>query len=270
MIVVVNGGLDWSPWFLGMKVHQTWLGRSRWFLQDGRLWIVDRAGTWRPEGILWRLGAVKPEPMHRACLEMIRMAGVPCVNPAATLLRGYDRLGMLAELKLAGLPVVDFDVVAGHGALELARPALPAVVKMDNFHGGMAKARALDEGQWDELVNLATPYFDYATVEPFVDYQADVRCLAVGERMWAMERRSPGWKANVDTDHHRLIEPPEALAGWTRQAMAALGADVLGLDFLVRDDGSAVLLESNDIPGVMGFPEEVRVELAKILRTKMS
>ncbi|MEZ0276867.1 MAG: hypothetical protein ACAH88_18300, partial [Roseimicrobium sp.] len=100
-IVVVNGALDWNPWFPGCDVKQVQVQSSRWLVQDGRLWIVDRAGTHRPDGILWRLGAVNPEPMHRACLEMIRLTRTPCVNPASALLRGYDRLSMLVELKEA-------------------------------------------------------------------------------------------------------------------------------------------------------------------------
>ena len=47
-------------------------------------------------------------------------------------------------------------------------------------------------------------------------------------------------------------------------AMAHLGADILGLDFLETRDGW-VLLECNDTPGLSGFPEEVRIALASLL-----
>ena len=62
-IVVVNGAYDWSPMFPGHRVVQAYLDRSRWLLERGRLWIVDRDGTHRPDAILWRLGAVAPNPM---------------------------------------------------------------------------------------------------------------------------------------------------------------------------------------------------------------
>jgi ribosomal protein S6--L-glutamate ligase len=245
------------------------LQSSKWLVQDGRLWITNKAGTHRPDGILWRLGAVKPEPMHRACLEMIRLTGIPCVNPPAALLRGYDRLAMLTELKLAGLPVIAFDVVAGTDSLEVQMPRLPAVLKLDNYHAGQAKALAHTESQWRDFVSLASPYLGYATVEPFISYQRDVRCLVVGDQFWTMERRSQGWKANVDTSEFHLITPEPKLVDWTRQAAKHFGADVLGLDFIQDAEGNYTLLESNDIPGVRGFPEEVRKTMALILMKRM-
>lgn len=105
----------------------------------------------------------------------------------------------------------------------------------------------------------------YATVEPFISYQRDVRCLIVGDQFWTMERRSQGWKANVDTSEFQLIAPEPQLVEWTRQAAKHFGADVLGLDFIQDADGSYTLLESNDIPGVRGFPEEVRKTMALVL-----
>lgn len=273
-IVVVNGAYDWTPHFIGERVVQVQVQRSRWLLERGALWIIDSQGTHRPDAILWRLGAVSPSPKHRACLELIRLAKLPCVNPAATLLRGYDRLGMLAELREAGLPVIDFDVFLGcEDALEQLEPPLPAVIKVGNLHGGLGKALAHDTAQWRELTTLAalasSAHDTYISVEPFIDYVRDVRCLGVGGRFWAMERRAPGWRANVDTAAYELIPPPGPLRGWTHRAMTHLGADVLGLDFLEREDGSWVLLESNDIPGVLGWDEEVPRHIARCLRERM-
>ncbi len=268
-ITVINGAYDWRPHFPGCNVVQTYLGRSRWVLEKGQLWIVDAQGSHRPDGVLWRLGAVPPEPMHRTCLEMLRLSGVPCVNNAKTLLRGYDRLGMLAELEAAGLPVIEFDCVVGEGALDMVEPQLPVVLKVGNLHGGLGKARAMNTGQWQELTSLANTHTSYTTIEPFIDYVRDVRCLAVGEQMWAMERRSANWKANVGTAHYEVISPPKPLVQWTRQAMHHLDADVLGLDYLESEDGQWHLLESNDIPGVLGFPSRVPEAIAQRLLEKM-
>ncbi len=269
-IIVVNGAYDWRPHLIGHEVVQVHLGRSRWLLDRGKLWVVDARGSYAPDAILWRIGAVDPAPMHRACLEMIRLSGLPCVNPADTLLTGYDRLGMLHALRQAGLPVVDFTVFAGAGALEVLEPDLPAVLKVGNLHGGLGKARALDAASWRELValpDLSTT--GYATAEPFIDYTRDVRCLAVGDDLWAMERRSPGWKANVGTNAHDIVPVPPALATWTRAAMTHLGADVLGLDYLESADGEFTLLESNDIPGVRGWPDSVPRAIARRLTAKL-
>jgi ribosomal protein S6--L-glutamate ligase len=67
-----------------------------------------------------------------------------------------------------------------------------------------------------------------------------------------------------------LIAVPDILADYTRKAMTHLGADLLGLDFLQTPHEDYVLLESNDIPGLSGFPEVVRHAVAERLRTKLS
>ena len=140
-IVIVNGAQDWRPLFPGMSVVQVQLSRSRWLLERGELRIVDPHGSHHPDALIWRLGAVSPSPMHRACLEMIRLSGVPCINSAGTLLRGYDRLSMLHELRVAGLPVIEFDcVAASSGGWLRTQRALPVVLKVGNLHGGDGKA----------------------------------------------------------------------------------------------------------------------------------
>lgn len=268
-IVVVNGEVDWQTYLPGIEVHQRWLGASRWLYRDGALWVFDLDGAVRVEAVLWRLGAVKPEPAHRTVLELIRLAGIPCLNPARVLLRGYDRLGMLNELREAGLPIVPFAAALGEQMLDLLHPALPAVVKIGNFHGGFGKALARDETQWADVKDLAFVSDAYVTVEPYIPYVRDIRCLAVGERMWAMARRGASWKANTETTDYEVIGMPDALRAVTAQAMAHFGADLLGLDFLEDQDGHYTLLESNDVPGLTGFPNEVRVALARRLRAKL-
>jgi ribosomal protein S6--L-glutamate ligase len=126
-----------------------------------------------------------------------------------------------------------------------------------------------DAEQWSDVADLLFAVDDYVTVEPFIDYRRDVRCLAIGERMWSMVREGAAWKANVDTRRHQVIDLPPQLAEWTRTAMRHLGADTLALDFLEKPDGGYVLLESNDVPGLSGFPEQVRQELVDRLREKL-
>ena len=109
---------------------------------------------------------------------------------------------------------------------------------------------------------------DYVTSEPYLDYTRDVRCLAVGDRIWSMSREGRSWRANVETRAHAVIDTPSELAAWTRTAMTHLGADILGLDFLETRSGW-VLLECNETPGLSGFPEEVRAALAGLLLQRM-
>ncbi|NVJ23739.1 MULTISPECIES: ATP-grasp domain-containing protein [Myxococcus] len=268
-IVVVNGERHWPTYFPEAEVIPVRLQDSCWVLREGVLWCITREAAVRVDGVFWRVGAIRPDPRHRTVLELVRLSGVPCVNPARTLVRCHDRLSMLAELREAGLPVIPFDVALGDDMVRrIARPA-PFVVKVGNHHGGYGKALVREESEWFEVADLLFAADDYAAVEPFIDYRRDVRCLAIRDRCWAMSRAGAGWKANVQTRKHQVIDPPEELVGHTRRALEHLGADIVALDFLETQDGRFVLLECNDTPGLSGFPEQLCFELADCLKEKL-
>lgn len=266
-IVVINGEQYWQQYFPGHEVFYRRLQTSQWLLLDGRLWLRDGSETIRVDAVLWRLGAVRPHENHRHVLELIRLARIPCVNSAQTLLRGYDRLSMYAELMEAGLDTSSMVYALGEYTLSSFEPELPAVVKMGNFHGGYGKALVSDASAWSDIKDLSFIAEHYVTVEPYIDYVRDIRCLAVGEQFWAMSRRGSRWKANVGTQSFELIDVPSELKRQTRVAMQHLQADVLGLDFLQDRQGNYHLLESNDIPGLSGFPDAVcRAVAARLIQ----
>lgn len=178
-------------------------------------------------------------------------------------------MSMLNELREAGLPVAEMTVALGEGMLDRFEPGLPAVVKVGNYHGGYGKARPRDAEEWADVKDLTFAVEDYVTVEPYVAYARDIRCLAVGEQMWAMARRGRFWKANTATEHYEMVPVPEPLRDYTVRAMEHFHADVLGLDFLETVGNGYVLLESNDTPGLAGFPAETRMAMATVMRGKL-
>jgi len=269
-IVVINGEDYWHRCLPGFNVVRRRLQETRWIMFEGMLHASDPTGSVAADGILWRLGAVKPHPQHRTLLEMIRLAGVPCLNSAETLLRGYDRLSMLNELKQANLPIAACDVVVGDRMISVIKPAFPAIVKIGNYHGGFGKMRVQNEEQWTDLVDLTFVTDDYITVEPYIDYVRDIRALAVGDQIWGMSRQGRYWKVNQLTTAYAMIDLPDELVRYTRTAMAHFNADILGLDFLEDKEGRYTLLESNDTPGLTGFPEEVKAAIADAFRRKLN
>ncbi len=268
-LIVVNGEQDWQAYFPGTEVQQVRLLTSRWLYHEGKLWVFDERRTTRVDAILWRVGAIKPHASHRAALEMIRFAQVPCVNPAQVLLRGYDRLSMLNELREAGLPLAPCSIVLGDRMIERLHPDFPAVLKIGNYHGGFGKARILDEAQWVDIKDLAFLSDDYMILEPSIDYVRDIRCLAVGAQFWAMERRGRFWKVNTETISAQIIDVPPILRDYTQRAMQHFQADMLALDCLQTADGAYLVLESNDTPGFSGFPNDVRQAVARRMRERM-
>ncbi len=268
-ILVINGETDWQEYFPGYEVHQRRVQNCSWLYHQDTLWVFDTDGGLRVDAVLWRVGAIKPQPAHRHALELIRMAAIPCLNPASVLLKGYDRLSMLNELREAGLPVQPFSIALGERILDLINPIFPAVLKAGNFHGGFGKMRVESAEQWADARDMLFITNDYVTIEIYIDYARDIRCLTVGEQIWAMARRGAGWKANTQTQEYQVIPVPEQLALYTRKAREHVQAEVLALDFLEQRDGSYLLLESNDIPGFSGFPRTVREAVATLLLAKI-
>lgn len=269
-LVLVNGEDFWAEYFPEYEVHTVRIQTSRWLLREGKLWVFDAAlgkGI-RVDSALWRIGAIRPYPNHRAILELVRFAGIPCVNSAEVLLRGFDRLSMLNELRSIGLPVIPFTAVVGTQAMTQVQPQLPTVIKVGSYHAGLGKMLVTTHEQWQDMKDFLFITEDYFTIEPYIAYKRDIRCTAVGEQVWALARNGSHWKANVGIVDTQLIPAPEALYEYTLRTMRHFGADVLALDFLETHDGQYYVLESNDVPGLTAFPKAV-VE-AIVARTKRS
>lgn len=215
------------------------------------------------------MGAIADHWRQRAALNLVRQAGVPCVTRASALVRCYDRLAMLAELREAGLPVVPFDASIGSRLASRIGRDTPFVAKVGSHHGGHGKVLVRGDA-WPELADLVEAADAYVTTEPYVDYVRDVRVLLVGDRVWAMSRKGAGWRANVDTVAAHVVDPPEELVVHARRFASHIGADMLALDAIEDADGGFVVLESNETPGLAGFPEAARWETAGLLAAQMA
>lgn len=268
-ILVVNGETIWEGYFRDYKVERKLIQHSEWLLKNGKLMVLDEDSIVEPDLILWRLGAIKPEPKHRTVLEIIRHSGVPCVNDAATLLQGYDRLSMLQVLKSCDLPVIPFEIASSAFHLKNIGMPFPFVVKAGNYHGGFGKALVENEQQWQDIKDVLYMSNDYVTVEKFIRYDRDIRYLACGDKVWAMARKGKFWKANVETTDFILIEPEEELTLHVKKLQAALNADLVAIDVLETKSGEQFVVEYNDIPGLRGFPVEVKQELVACVLKKL-
>jgi len=272
-LLIVGGSFDFRADFPNYDVVARPLDSVRWLLREDKtlfiLDILDATGATRVDAVLWRVGAIRPRAQHRQALELIRLAGVPCTNSAQTLLRGFDRLSMFAELREVGVPLIPFTVALGESVLERIEPDLPCVLKLGNWHGGLGKARLAMPETWADARDLASASEDYATLEPFVDYRRDVRVMAIGAQMWAMSRRSEQWKVNRGISEIEIIAVPAEIGDWTRRVQTHLAADMVGLDWIETPDGEWKCLEYNDVPGLTGWPDAVRRALVVIMREKI-
>lgn len=118
-----------------------------------------------------------------------------------------------------------------------------------------------------ELENIDDKFIseDYVTIEPYINYEKDIRYLAIGNKTWAMARKGKFWKANIQTTDFVMIEQDETLINQTKKLQEFLKADILAIDILEDKNENKFIVEYNDIPGLSGFPDEVKTELAKCI-----
>lgn len=63
-LIVVNGEQYWQEHFPGYEVHYRRLQTSKWLYYEDKLWVLDSSGMIRVDGVLWRVGAIRPHPNH--------------------------------------------------------------------------------------------------------------------------------------------------------------------------------------------------------------
>lgn len=268
-IVVIHGESDWPNYFAGYDVVQCRLNQTKWLVQDNHVWAFSENRRIQVEAVLWRLGAVRPQPQQHMLLALLDFAAIACVNPTKVLLACYDRLTMLAMLKRLDLPILPQTISFGNGMIERIQPDLPVVAKIGSYHAGYGKMRIQTTEQWTEFCDLSFVSSDYCSIEPYIEYMRDIRCLLIGDQVWAMQRRSSGWRANVATNAYQLIDPPAQILEYSQRIMSHLEADILGIDFIEDQQGKFWVLECNEIPGLAGFPDAARRLLAARLLDKL-
>lgn len=269
-LVIVNGEDFWHDHFSeNFDVHHVRLQTSKWLLKAGKLFVYDHQKRIRVDSIFWRIGAIQPYPHHREILELVRFSGVPCVNSAAVMLEHLNRWTMLNRLKSLDIPVVPFDAAVGALVAPDLAPDFPTVIKIGSYHAGYGKMRLSSLEQWQDMTDFLFATDGYFTIEPFIDYKRDIRMLAVGDQIWALARQGSHWKANAGIVSTQLITAPDVLYDYTHRMVDALGADIIALDILETTDGYLVL-ESNSVPGLAGFPQVVVETVVERVTSKIT
>lgn len=269
-ILVINGETYWQNYLIDAKVEQKKIQQTEWVFKSNALYAIDSQSTIKPDAILWRVGAIKPLPQHITALQMIHFSNIPCVNSAEVLLKGFDRLGMLSVLKACKLPVIPFNIVTKSTLLKNIEIPFPFVVKVGNYHGGYGKVLVENEQKWQDIKDLLFVTDDYITIEPYINYERDIRYLAIGRQVWAMARKGKFWKANIETTEFVLIEPAKTMTQWVQKLQNHLKADIIAIDILEEKNGNQYIVEYNDIPGLSGFPDALKYELAHCLKEKLN
>ncbi|WP_196894333.1 ATP-grasp domain-containing protein [Aureivirga marina] len=268
-ILIVNGEKYWQDFFPECEVVQKSIQDTSWILKNGNLYVADSESVVKPDGILWRIGAIKPTDLQTTAMSLIEISKIPCVNSPETLKIGFDRLSMLSMLKKQGFPVIDFNVVTKSTHLKNIKIDFPFVIKVGNYHGGFGKVLVETEEKWQDIKDLLFVTENYISVEPFINYKRDIRYIAIHDKIWAMSRRGKFWKANVETTDFEEIIPEKEIVLKLKTLQKSISANILAIDILEDETGKLHVVEYNDIPGLSGFNDELKYELAAVLKRKI-
>jgi len=226
-------------------------------LDDCAAVIVRAIPAGSLEQVIFRLDA-----LHR-----LTRLGVAVINSPRCVERTVDKYFTSTLLEDAGLPTPRTRVCE---RLDDALAAFEAL-------GGDVVVKPLFGSEGRGIVRVSDPDLAYRTcraleltrsvfyLQEFVPHGGrDIRAFVVGGRLVAaMTRRATGWKTNVSQGART---EPLALSGTLErlsvQAAALLEADYAGVDLLKADDGRALVIEVNGIPGWRGLQQTTNLDVA--------
>ncbi|HEY7601966.1 MAG TPA: RimK family alpha-L-glutamate ligase [Methylomirabilota bacterium] len=203
-------------------------------------------------------------------LHRLARLGVAVINSPRCIERTVDKYFTSALLEDAGLPTPRTRVCE---RLDDALEAFEAL-------GGDVVVKPLFGSEGRGIVRVTDPDLAYRTcralevtrsvfyLQEFVPHGGrDVRAFVVGGRLVAaMTRRAAGWKTNVSQGART---EPVALSGalerLSLQAAALLEADYAGVDLLQAEDGRALVIEVNGIPGWRGLQQTTELDVAGVV-----
>lgn len=222
-------------------------------------------------------GRVPAEWLHQVIFRMnllgrIASRGCRVINSPRSLEVAIDKHLALCHIAAGGLPVPATRVVQDTAA---------AVAAWEDF-GGDCLLKPLFGSRGRGLVRLRSAAdVEAATksaaaaescggifyIQHFIPHPGwDARVLLVGDRSFAMRRRAaPGeWRTNLALGGRaEPFTPPEEWLSTARQAAAAVGTEIAGVDLIPTTDGGIAVLEVNGVPGWRGLEAATGVDITQ-------
>ncbi|KNC52544.1 synapsin short isoform [Thecamonas trahens ATCC 50062] len=222
--------------------------------------VDDLAGAVAPSADVaecsW-CGVRTARPNDRNLLYGLISAGISATNSLHSAYAALHRPVVHGELRKLHRQLADtphgFPLIAQayypNAAAMIVTPDLPVVAKLGHAHAGYGKMRFTDAESLDDFkgVMAITPH--YCTVEPYIEWDHDLRIQKIGECYRVFKRVSPRWKGNVgNAGVVEEIELTPQFKAWIDAASGVLGGlDICALDLLHSStDDSYHILELND------------------------
>jgi ribosomal protein S6--L-glutamate ligase len=133
---------------------------------------------------------------------------------------------------------------------------------------GRGIARLQDETLAGRAFRLLAQLGSVLYVQEFIPHNGcDIRVLIIGERMFAIRRRSTNdWRTNISRGAiAERIELTAEVAEIARRAAEAIGAPLAGVDLLPDRDGQLYAIEVNAVPGWKALAAALNVDIARVV-----
>jgi RimK family alpha-L-glutamate ligase len=212
-------------------------------------------------------GSLEQVVFRMDVLARLEATGVTVINPPRAIEAAADKYLATTRLAAAGLRVPRTIVCQTPEAAMAAFEMLGGDVVVKPLFGseGRGIARLQDEALACRAFRMLAQLGGVLYVQEFVPHEGhDLRVLVIGERMFAMRRRSEtDWRTNVSRG--AIAEPVELTAETSRmarQAADAIGAPVAGVDLLPTRDGRLYAIEVNAVPGWKALAAALEIDVA--------
>ncbi|WP_147262052.1 RimK family alpha-L-glutamate ligase [Blastococcus sp. TF02A-26] len=187
-----------------------------------------------------------------ALATLLETAGVPLLNPVASLVASADKLVTHAVWAAAGLPQpATWDLAAvGEwpvpGREMVLKPSLGDGARYIELVGDLAAARAVEAG-WRADEAAGGHRRGASVLQEWITEPACARVFATPTTTSLVyeKGREAGALVTSGTVYPRVYEAPPEMADLAQRMVATLGGGLMGVDVLIAPDGRLVALEAN-------------------------
>ena len=225
------------------------------YSKDEKLYFYSENGWIVIDLVLWRCQFDKDLLSEQRILEIILQTDVTCINNALSCLLYCHNALMNYAISEINLPAINKTCLFGPDAPYMGDfDHSLKVLKVGEYHGGYGKALIDSEIKYIDTLDIATRMRESISLEDYIPYKKDIRILYIDQVVSVYERIPSIWKANVNPKAIQLIDVsciPDYLIEGTIALASKTHSDIIGVDWILSNDGNWFILEGNLSPGIV-------------------